>query len=338
MAEFRTQPPEVVPTGEVMQPIAGILDLTQHPGFETLREINKASLLEPPHLTHYLQREAGDALLPNVEGLVRLPTVYGFDMTMNLDGTRGRSLAGSIERNLFYLGTYEPGTLDVMGQMMARRGHGSTFVDVGAHIGTMSRFALQQDPEATVVAFEPNPASYALFEQNTADANSDQSVVPVPFVLGNAAGSARLVLDERNSGRVVTERSTDTQSGDVPVTTLDAALDEFNVSGRVDVLKIDVEGAELDVLQGAEQTIASHRPDLIVEVDGLQENPEIMALLEKYGYKIFILSGSRHFISDLVPYPQPDIRRRTENLFCFAPNIAGAEIPPIELDSTWITK
>jgi FkbM family methyltransferase len=133
-------------------------------------------------------------------------------------------------------------------------------VDVGAHVGNHSVFFALALGMRTL-AFEPNPDSFALLEANIAANGLGDTCVLRKAGVGRHGGKARLVLDGtgKNSSAVKLE---DDDDGDVEIVTLDESL---RSEPQVDVIKIDVEGWESRVLQGASETIGRHRPILYVE-------------------------------------------------------------------------
>lgn len=140
-------------------------------------------------------------------------------------------------------------------------------LDIGAHRGIwtreMKRFF------KTVIAFEP---VYELYEQ-----------IPYPkfqVALGEYPGTCAMQAGDRNTGQNYV-----TVGEGTPV----RPLDQYDFQ-CVDFIKIDVEGYELKVLKGAEQTIKSWRPHILVEQNGLCErydlsDDETCDFLEKLGYR-----------------------------------------------------
>ncbi|TML00101.1 MAG: FkbM family methyltransferase [Actinobacteria bacterium] len=174
-------------------------------------------------------------------------------------GQRSRILPGGLEialdmsvpyEAMIWIGWEEQEELRALRQLLHS---GETFIDCGANIGLWSLVAAPIVwPDGRVIAFEPNP----LVAKRLADAAVQSSVIEVhtialsdkPGVLPLAAGR------EHNLAHISSEGACT-----VPATTLDAILDR-----RPDGIKIDVEGYELHVLNGAEQAL-SHRPWIIVE-------------------------------------------------------------------------
>lgn len=133
---------------------------------------------------------------------------------------------------------------------------GATVFDVGANLGAYTLlFAQWAGPSGKVVAFEPAPASIAGLRRLVALNDLRDRVEIVEAAVSGAVGTARfasaglsganaLVDAAHSGGGVIT----------VPTTSLDAFCEARHL--RPDVIKIDVEGAELDVLRGARRTLS----------------------------------------------------------------------------------
>lgn len=132
---------------------------------------------------------------------------------------------------------------------------GMTVVDVGANIGIYTRFfSGLAAVSGRVHAFEPAPSNYKRLREN---AEHFTNVSLNHAAVGDCSGTIRLfVSDELN----VDHRTFDSGDGrkgiDVPVVSLD---EYFSAGHRVDLIKIDVQGYELSVLQGAKRVLAENR-------------------------------------------------------------------------------
>jgi FkbM family methyltransferase len=147
---------------------------------------------------------------------------------------------------------------------------GSTFYDIGANVGFFTLVAAKiVGAEGVVVAFEPLPANVRQLEKNVA-LNALNNVTVIPTAVGSIEGLAGLVLgdDARDNSRLSDGQTGGEDEIEVPVTTVDAAVREHDLR-MPDVIKIDVEGAEIDVLRGALETIRRSRPLIVVEVHGI---------------------------------------------------------------------
>jgi len=157
-------------------------------------------------------------------------------------------------------------------------------VDVGAHIGNHTLW-FAGIMRRRVLAFEPHPASYIQLVANV-DANGLRHLVETRgCAVGAEPGTARLEYVGATNLGSATYRP-DPQ-GTTPVTTLDIASVEL---GRVAAVKIDVEGAEVDVLEGAKTLIAEQHPLLYVE-DRDDTLTAVHVLMDAYGYERFGVWG-----------------------------------------------
>lgn len=133
---------------------------------------------------------------------------------------------------------------------LARRGDRA--VDVGASVGpTLLLLESLVGSEGRVVCFEPLPDNLEELRRNAAQFSN---VELISAAVGDCEGSVML---SRTHNAVVKE------SGEVkvPIVTIDS-----QVSGRIDFMKIDIEGFEINALRGAARVIREHRPRLVIEV------------------------------------------------------------------------
>lgn len=171
---------------------------------------------------------------------------------------------------------------------------GAVFLDVGAHIGYDSlKAARRVGAEGRVVAFEPNPATATMLRDNIASSGIENIIVQeiacsdsetnltfFDSTHGGNSGSSSLAA--KNAG------SAD-YSFTVKARPIDAVIAELGLT-RVDVLKADVEGAELLVLRGARETLRRFTPMVLLEVVPRQlanmgtSVEEVEALLASLGY------------------------------------------------------
>lgn len=171
---------------------------------------------------------------------------------------------------------------------------GGTVFDVGAHIGTHS---IAYATTADVVAFEPAAPNVRLFEEHVAI--NEACEVPLREIavervaLADECGEGAVyVTDEAVAGRsydseAALERGAAVGAAEQPVET--RRLDALDLPPP-DALKVDVEGAELDALRGAEETLREHRPELFIEAHPPKlpsfghTVEDLLAYLESLGY------------------------------------------------------
>lgn len=189
----------------------------------------------------------------------------------------------------YYFGMFDLFELGLVRRILSARG--GDFVDVGAYIGVYS-VAAAQATNGRVLAFEPHPGACEQLERNLRLNGSDAIVVAAAAgagtgeaVLHVAAGGDASWSTMADDGRF---GASDTEVP-VPVSTVDDEVARHGLSPSV--VKIDVEGRELDVLAGMEATLAG-MPALLVEV-----SPESAAALESRlvsaNYRGFRIERSR---------------------------------------------
>ena len=168
----------------------------------------------------------------------------------------------------------------------------ATIFDVGANVGQSALRFAERFPEATIWSFEPFEAAYAELEQAT----RGTKVRCFQLAFGAEASTATVPLaakSDLNSLLVSQATPAEVPRETVRVTTLDAFALEHGVE-RIDFLKIDTEGFDLAVLQGAEQLLTSRAISLVqVEAGMTGKNLKHVPLealrlhLEERGYDMF---------------------------------------------------
>jgi len=149
---------------------------------------------------------------------------------------------------------------------------GGTILDVGANTGIYSILATMAHPTCEAVAFEPFPPVVEVLRRNLASNRLGRRVRVVAQAVSAAAGTAELFVPDPGHGLIETSCSLnelfkDTHAGSVSVrvTTVDAYM-RAHARLRPTIVKIDVESLEDAVLEGARQTLATHRPLVFFEV------------------------------------------------------------------------
>jgi FkbM family methyltransferase len=187
----------------------------------------------------------------------------------------------------YALGTTEPGVQQALAELLEP---GMTFYDVGANMGFFSLIAWRRvGPHGRVRSFEPLPESARTLRHNVA-LNRAENVEVVEAAVGARPGRAQLAVTAESVQAHLAEIETDTPTlgfVEVGVTSVDAEV----AAGRPspDIVKIDVEGAELAVLEGMRKTFERHPPTVICELHGT--NAEVCGLFEQLDYRLDTLEG-----------------------------------------------
>lgn len=213
-------------------------------------------------------------------------------------------LASMIEWQVHFFGAYEPAVLAFLRDSLMALGRGDgVAADIGANVGqhsiVMSRHA------AHVHAFEPWPTALESLRRNLA-LNALDNVTVHPFGIGLEDGTLDYYPprgDNLGGGTFVKgTNNLHAPGGRLPVRKADAV---FGGLDRLDVVKIDVEGAEVDVLLGLSETLKRLRPVLVVEaLDVTRErlakaNSDSLAFLAApdWSWHRIVESGDRYSLS-----------------------------------------
>lgn len=177
---------------------------------------------------------------------------------------------------------------------------GDTVVDAGANKGAFLYWLRQAvGASGSVFAFEPQPTLADYLQKITKQ--MDWSNVHVKAcAVSDRSGTARLhVPGEKDSPGASLENAVADKPGhsfECPITTLDEQLAS---SERVSLLKVDVEGHELSLFRGAEQTLKKHRPHIVFECEARHlthhKPSDVFAHLQSLGYvgQFFSTTGLR---------------------------------------------
>jgi FkbM family methyltransferase len=205
--------------------------------------------------------------------------------------------------------------LPVQAALADHLGPGDVFYDVGANVGFFTVLAARLVGEhGLVVAFEPVPPTAALARRNS-ELNGFTNVQVLERAASDSNGSGQLVLARHIGGAALETAAPPidaTSTIAVALTTIDAVLVDPGPLPPT-MVKIDVEGAELAVLQGMTETIKHHRPIVICEIDDGDANAyeskrrSCVEYLESCGYHVADLPdaypGSSWFVGHILATP-----------------------------------
>jgi len=192
-----------------------------------------------------------------------------------------------------HAGAFPGGLLEVSVQEAMRRllGPGDVFYDVGANVGFFSLAGARRvAPGGAAYAFEPVPENVAAI-RDSAVLNGLDNLEVIESAAGRAAGHDRLLLIEDLSWSHLESLGSHPRTRatvDVEV----VAIDDLVASGRIrppDLVKIDVEGAEIDVLEGMRRTIEEHRPAIVCELHDTAR--QFVETMDGLGYATSNLEG-----------------------------------------------
>ncbi len=202
----------------------------------------------------------------------------------------------TIGQRLIATGNYELTQLDAIDELLNdataligfKPDFRGTFIDVGANIGVYTlRYARAF---ANVIAIEPNPATYHILQANIALGRAS-NVIPLPIGCSDRVGTVQLNVPVGGMlgwSTLGSDATWESYPVDVYLDTVDRLVAKAGLSERVALLKIDVEGHEVQVLRGAYSTLVQHRPMVLYEVLSKECARESADLLRSAGYSHFV--------------------------------------------------
>jgi len=182
-----------------------------------------------------------------------------------------------------------------------------TFVDVGANVGIYSLLAAGAVPQGQVLAFEPNPITAERMRTNLG-LNRLTNVMLHTSAVGSKAGTATLTAKLGPGDHIALGQLSGGDTISVPMTTLDAAVER---TAPVSLVKIDVEGFEVEVLRGATDLLQrDDAPAWIMEVNGLSQrygagDAAIEEVFRRHGYAMYLYDAGAN---RLLAAPSPGFR------------------------------
>ena len=158
--------------------------------------------------------------------------------------------------------------LNSMTLMQTKKTHNNDCVvlDIGANFGYLSLVwsnSLSKH-NGQVFAFEPNPDVYKTFVKSVNKNNLSAIITPEHCALGAEEKQISLYLSETTSNTI--QMATSKRKVAIDMITIDGYYKRNNIS-RCDLIKIDVDGIELDILQGGEYVMETFKPIYIVETN-----------------------------------------------------------------------
>ena len=243
-----------------------------------------------------------------------LKTNHDFFLRINPSEDNG------VELSLHETGTYEKGILSFLQDHLKK---GDCFIDVGANIGLMSIFASKCiGNEGQVVAYEAHPKTAELLKENIG-LNQLLNIQVCQYALGSEEGQTKIYDNWQinRGGASLIVKTNDSVAFDIEIHQLDNKIPS-NLIPKV--IKIDVEGFEMEVLKGASETIKRFQPILIVEFSEIRENvhesgAQLVEIIKTFGnYRFYKLKGGKERKSKLVEILSNDKLPQHDNVICMS--------------------
>jgi FkbM family methyltransferase len=205
----------------------------------------------------------------------------------------------------YVFGTHEPSVVHGLEELVQP---GWTVIDVGANIGYFTLLmANRVGPQGKVIAFEPLIENFSILRENI-KLNGHLNVVVENLALMNSTG--RIELRSATPGAITwvasvrVDQNSAVESESVEAISLDEYVRKKGIA-KVDFLKIDVEGAEESVLDGATSVLNRDKPVLLIELHELDrfkdKHPAILKLRD-HNYRVRTL-GMRHWQEHVIAEP-----------------------------------
>ena len=244
--------------------------------------------------------------------------VHDFDGSLTLD----LSLNEHMQSQIFWYGYYSRDIVLALDRLLSP---GMVVLDVGANIGEVSLCAAKRvGKKGHVFSFEPMPEIYKMLESNFS-LNHMPQAHPIEAGISDAEGEALIYRADSmfkdgtkhlGLGTLYPMADRTTTVGSIRLTTIDSFVSHKKLS-RVDLIKVDAEGAEFNALTGGEQTLRKFRPRLILELQkdsaeaGGCSAHAILEYLKNYGYQVFTIRR----MAKLQPLNHENIKR-FQNILC----------------------
>ena len=208
-------------------------------------------------------------------------------ITTEIDGIKyNLDLNEEIDNSIYYQGCFEPMTVRIIKKYVKS---GMTVIDIGANVGCHTvRFAKQVGASGKVIAFEPTKYAYEKLKKNVA-LNMLKNTVLEKSALSDKSVKKQMVqfkssypLDNK------VKRAKDI----ISITTLDEYVSKHNV-GKVDFIKLDVDGFEYKIIRGAMKTIKMNKPIIITEIgvstlkNAGDDINDLIGTLSRIGYRFY---------------------------------------------------
>jgi len=183
--------------------------------------------------------------------------------------------------------------------------------DIGANIGLYSLATSKCQPDALIYAFEPNPETFAKLKANLALNKTSNNVKPQQVAIGNTDGeSSFMISSEQERSSLITSSATFgaaqvKKTVKVTVRTLDSFIDQIPAPQHI---KIDAEGSEANILEGAAQTIRRYKPLLYIEPHSFELEDQIGMILQLLEYEYENYAG--YYICNAIGSPKATITKK----------------------------
>lgn len=135
-----------------------------------------------------------------------------------------------------------------------------SILDIGANIGNHTLYFCNEMSVSRCYCFEPIKSTYKIFQKNVQVNNLEDKVTLYKVAVGSKKGKA--ILSHYNVGNIGETSIKNCEDGEIPV----VSIDEMRFDTKISLIKIDVEGFELEVIKGMQDTLRNNKPYVMVEI------------------------------------------------------------------------
>jgi len=163
------------------------------------------------------------------------------------------------------------------------------FIDVGSHIGKFTIPVAKMG--ANVISIEPHPDNFEVLVKNIRLNKVENKVIPMNIALSDENTKGKLYIGINSLRHSIVENY---GKGSIRVTfnTLDNIVENTGIN-RIDFIKIDVEGSELNVIKGGLKSIGKFKPNMVIEVRKYNLE-KLESILSSVGYSVEIIEEAKY--------------------------------------------
>jgi FkbM family methyltransferase len=207
--------------------------------------------------------------------------------------------ASYLDSLIYWLGYHSYDERKLLGRLLQPS---DVFVDVGANVGEITLFAAKRSPLGKVLSFEPLSSAYRQLQENIA-LNSFENILTFDIALSDSSGQVPLYtsnLEEWHLGSMFQSSSRAKAAQTIRTERFDEVFSKTGLE-RLNAMKLDVEGAEIFVLKGAEEALREYKPILIMEANNETYTAagysyaDILGFLRNLEYCVSLVRPGGHF-------------------------------------------
>jgi len=185
---------------------------------------------------------------------------------------------------LEYYGEWAEQEFDVIKKLVDQN---SCCVDIGANVGTHTIWLSHTCNNNYVFSFEPQFYIYMLLNSNIM-LNDCHNVIPNRAFIGNSNETLKSQIFDPRAEKLNYGEFNSNYTHESGIPTLKMKLDDVDfLNKKIDFIKTDCEGLDIDVLLSGEKLITTDIPNMYVEFNGVDGNDEILRVVKDYGYNIY---------------------------------------------------